>query len=235
MFNSIKVRISDLNIEINYNFKRIPELCQDYICDFNNADIKVEYDEQKCKSESEKSGFSINASEFSCIYRQIAEQLPFFSRAVCHGAVISYKDNGYMFIAKSGTGKTTHINLWQKYISGTKVINGDKPIIELKNEKVIAYGTPWSGKERMQNNTSAKLKGICLVRQSKQNSIRKLDKKEALDAIIKQIYMPENSQALNLTIGIIDGIISDVPFYELSCDISREAVMCSYRALTGEK
>ena len=47
-----------------------------------------------------------------------------------HGAVIEYEGNGYMFSADSGTGKTTHILLWRKFLGDkVKIVNGDKPFL----------------------------------------------------------------------------------------------------------
>ena len=217
------IKISDLITEIEYSDERIVKICRDYIVNSGKADIKAVFETSD--------DFSLNLSE---LYRQIAEQLPSFSRAVFHGAVVSYKQNAYMFIAKSGTGKTTHINLWRKYINGVGIINGDKPIISANGKSIVAYGTPWAGKENLQSNTCAPIKGICVIKRTKTNSIRKLNKTEALSAIMKQVYIPRNENALNLTMGIIDDIITTVPFYELSCDISREAVKCSFESMTGE-
>ena len=35
-----------------------------------------------------------------------------------HAAVVSYKNKGYMFLGPSGTGKSTHASLWQRYPIG---------------------------------------------------------------------------------------------------------------------
>ena len=230
----ITLRIAEVIIEIEYNNDKISDLCRDYIDRGKEPDIKVFYDEAACTAEAKASGHGMLSAEFACIYRQIAELLPLYSRAVAHGAVIAYKNKGYMFIAKSGTGKTTHINLWRKYFDGVRIINGDKPVLSAHGNDIFVYGTPWAGKEMEQSNTCAPLSGICLIKRARQNSIRKLSKDEALSAIFKQIYMPENPQSLNLTISVIDDIISHVPFYELSCNISREAAECSFNAMTSK-
>lgn len=231
MLKHIKTKISNLNIDIEYKYDIIATLCRDYISDFDKADIKVNYSEAGCANEEKLSGHAGAPAEFANIYRQIAELLPRFSRVVTHGATVAYKGNAYMFIAKSGTGKTTHTNLWRKYFKGVSVINGDKPILYAEDDRVLAYGTPWAGKEMMQLNAFALLKGICLIKRSETNSIRKLEPQEAFKAIIKQIYMPENSECVSLTMGLIDDIIRLVPFYELSCNISREAAECSFNAM----
>ena len=232
MLKHITVNISDLDIKIEYSSDKIALLCQDYIVTDKSADIEVDYDKSACEAEAKISGYGMTAAEFSSIYRKIAERLPYYSRAVVHGAVVQYKDKAYMFIAKSGTGKTTHINLWRKYFGGVSVINGDKPIIALKDDSIKAYGTPWAGKEHLQENKNAPLGGICLIKRAKQNSIRKLNDSEALTAIIRQVYMPEDTKSLDLTMKLIGDIIRLVPFYELSCDISREAAECSFNEMT---
>ena len=231
----IKINLAGLNIDAEYKSGVIAKLCRDYVSDFDVPDISVFYDEKGCAAEAKKSGHGEASAEFANIYRQIAEKLPLFSRVVAHGAAISYKERGYLFIAKSGTGKTTHIKLWKEFFEGVDIINGDKPILEITGDGVTAYGTPWAGKEMFQKNTSKTLGGICLIRRAENNSIRRLEGSEAINAIIKQIYMPQNGETLDLTIRLIDDIIRFVPFYELSCNISREAAVCSFTALTGEK
>lgn len=235
MLHHIKVNLAGLNIDIEYKDEKIAKLCRDYVAEFSEPDIKVLYSEEGCATEKGKGNHGDLAAEFANIYRQIAEALPRFSRAVAHGAAITYKGNAYLFIAKSGTGKTTHIKLWREHFDGIGIINGDKPILKVDKENVIAYGTPWAGKEMFQKNTSAPIKGICVIRRASKNSIRRLKTDEAINAIIKQIYLSQNGEILGLTMRLINDIIGLVPFYELSCDISREAAVCSFTAMTGEK
>ena len=43
--------------------------------------------------------------------------------------LISFDGQGIAFAAPSGTGKTTHIKLWQRlYGDRVEIINGDKPL-----------------------------------------------------------------------------------------------------------
>lgn len=234
MLNHIKVTLAGLNIDIEYYHDKIAYLCRNYVSDFKTPDISVVFNREGIEKEAAQSGLGIVSAEFSNIYRQIAEALPLFSRVVAHGATISYDNCGYMFIAPSGTGKTTHINLWRKYFEGVGIINGDKPILEIKEDGVYAYGTPWAGKEQLENNTSSPLKAITVIKRSKHNSIRRINGSEALDALMKQVYLPENDTALDLTIRMFDDIIRLVDFYELSCDISKDAAICSFKTLTGK-
>lgn len=235
MPNRMTLKIADLIIEVEYESKRISDLCRDYTVSGKEPDIKVVYIKEKTEAEAENSRYGEVSAEFASVYRQIAEKLPSYNRAVMHGAVVSYRGKAYMFIAKSGTGKTTHINLWRRYFEGVDIINGDKPIIAVGKENVTAYGTPWAGKEMLQKNSSAPLGGICVIKRGDRNSIKRLEKQDLLKVLLRQIYLPENADSLTLTMKIIDDIIRLVPIYELTCNISKEAAECSFSAMTGEK
>ena len=96
-----------------------------------------------------QSGFAPEYLETLALLRKVAEVLPEKDGFLMHGAVIQWKDKAYMFTAPSGTGKTTHIRLWRKYLGqGVSIINGDKPFIRIVDDCVRIYGTPWAGKEQ---------------------------------------------------------------------------------------
>lgn len=64
-----------------------------------------------------------------------------------HASVVAYQGRGYLFLGKSGTGKSTHTNLWIKYIPGCSLLNDDNPVVRrLPSGEIIVYGSPWSGK-----------------------------------------------------------------------------------------
>ena len=73
--------------------------------------------------------------------------------ALFHAAVIRNKERGYLFLGKSGTGKSTHARLWLQYNEGSTLLNDDNPVVRLfKGEdgkiSTKVYGSPWSGKTR---------------------------------------------------------------------------------------
>ena len=49
-----------------------------------------------------------------------------------HSAVVSLDGRGYMFLGKSGTGKSTHARLWLQNIPGTELMNDDNPAVRVK-------------------------------------------------------------------------------------------------------
>ena len=64
-----------------------------------------------------------------------------------HASVIENGGKGYLFLAKSGTGKSTHSKMWLRNIPDSHLLNDDNPIVRvLEDGSVRVYGSPWSGK-----------------------------------------------------------------------------------------
>ncbi len=230
--------LASLTVSVSCRYEHVKNMCSAYIIpDVSEPDISASCTDAEIAAEiALLEGTSPQNAEFLCIYRSIARVLPSFNRAVFHGAAITYLSNGFLFTAPSGTGKSTHIKLWRKYLGDSvKIVNGDKPIIAADKNGVTVYGTPWAGKENWQRNTSAPLKGICVLKQGTDNKIRPLSKEESVSAFMRQIYLPDFENALADTLSVLDAIIRNVPVFELSCDISENAVIASFEALTGDK
>lgn len=65
--------------------------------------------QEEAEQKSTASQYSPEYLETLVLLRKIAEELPDRDTFLMHGAVISWKDNAYMFTAPSGTGKSTCI------------------------------------------------------------------------------------------------------------------------------
>lgn len=229
----LNIKLADLNVQIEYNYDYMNNFCKEYIAQFDTPNIIAKTDSESILKEKELvPNAPVESCESLCIYRSIGEQLPHFDRFVFHGAAIEYDNNAYLFTAPSGTGKTTHINLWRKHL-GDKVdiINGDKPIIQVGHSSTV-YGTPWAGKEGYQRNTSAPLKAICILKQGKINNIKQLEKSEAVNHLMRQVYLPHDPVSLSKTLNLLGTLIENVPVYMLECDISQQAFETSFNQMT---
>jgi len=227
------VNFSDLNIEINSIYPYTYDFCKEYIT-YNKPDFSVRTSEEKIDAEIASVEFMPprGYAESICIYREIAEKLPTFNRCVFHGAVLEYEGKGFLFTAPSGTGKTTHIRLWKQYLGDkVNIVNGDKPVLHIENKRVVAYSTPYAGKEGYQNHSSAELCGICIIKRGRENRIEKVNAGMYLTEIIKQIYMPFNPEQSIKTLELLDNLLKWVPLYVLHCDISEEAARTSFEGM----
>ena len=108
--------------------------------------------------------------------------------ALFHSSVVSYKGRAYMFLGKSGTGKSTHSSLWLKYIEGTELVNDDNPVVRyLDDGSIYVYGSPWSGKTPCYRNVNYPLGAIVDLSQAPKNVIRRFRPIEAYAALIASI------------------------------------------------
>lgn len=242
-----RIKLADIILNITCQYELLREYCRDYILTeleeknewqeyicIKPDDLKVEY---RRIMEKEKSVvYTLQYIETLVALRKIANIIPDYDRFLMHGAVLSWKENAYMFTASSGTGKSTHVALWKRYLGkGVQIINGDKPIISVSLEECMVYGTPWAGKEHWQKNRKVPLKGICIIKRGKENIIRQITPSEALPVLIGQIYFTEDTEKAGKVMELLEQLFEQVPIYQLECDISEEAVKNSFEMMTGEK
>jgi len=97
-----------------------------------------------------------------------------------HASVIANGGKAYLFLAKSGTGKSTHSSLWLKNIEGSHLMNDDNPVVRvLEDGTVMAYGSPWSGKTPCYRNEQFPVGAFVQIRRCSENKITPLSVFEA--------------------------------------------------------
>jgi len=145
--------------------------------------------------------------------------------SMIHSSVIVYKGNAILFLGESGTGKSTHTALWLNNIEGSYLLNDDSPVVKVVKRtgsgtgnstgngsdsevEVIVSGSPWSGKGKIYKNEICPLAAIVRLRQSKTNTIKKLNTLEAFAALYPSF--PPALTADTLFSEDICKIISDI-------------------------
>lgn len=216
------IKIADLYIEINHRYDLVFKACKDYIVESDDIDIVAKCNDEDIGKHMEN---SIEYSESICLLESIASKLWPFNKVLIHGAAIEYDGLGYLFLAPSGTGKSTHISLWKDNIEGVSIINGDKPIID-KNGYV--YGTPWCGKEGWNKNKSAKIGGIVILSRDSYNHIERSSLSDNLAFILSQIYKDDSFEH---NINIVDQAFKDIPVYKLGCTKDVQAAEICFKAI----
>ena len=151
---------------------------------------------------------------------------------IFHSSAIMVDDGAYLFTAPSGTGKSTHTRLWREMLGDKAImINDDKPIVRYIDGEFYVYGTPWNGKHHLDTNTRAKIKGICAIRQAKENVIEKASTQEMLITIMNQTIRPTDIGQMDKLLFLIDKMLKNVKLYKLGCTISQEAAQVAYNAM----
>ena len=171
--------------------------------------------------------------ESLAMYRKIMDLMQFRDAVMFHSSALEMEGRAYLFTAHSGVGKSTHARLWREtFGSRVTMINDDKPLLRLQPDgSWRAYGTPYGGKENIQNNISQTIGGIVLLERGAENHIERVSPRDAYVGLLVQTY--HNKQQPQALLHIMDlvGSLAQLPVYRLQCNISQEAVYTAYHAL----
>ena len=240
---SFNICLADQVIAITALYDSTRFFCRKYLTDalpafhitIDSSDIV--YERNKSDQEALSAGqipitYSDEYLETLALYRKIVTELLNYDILLFHGSAISVDNEAYIFTAKSGTGKSTHTQLWKKHFGDrATIINDDKPLLRISNEEVIVYGTPWDGKHHRSLNTSCHVKSICLLTRSQTNYIEPLTKKQALPMLCQQTYRPAVPLALSKTLSLINRLGNVVEFYKLECNMEPDAALTAYHGM----
>ena len=229
-------RIADFDINFEKDTNRTKEAYADYVSESNTFDFPLTITKEEVLAyQGGKDTYIYKDSVMVYYHKKLAEELPLHNAFVLHSATFDVDGVGVAFAAHSGTGKTTHMNLWQQLL-GEKmvVVNGDKPIVrffEDEPEQPYAYGTPWMGKESLGCNMRTPLKHICFIERSETNYVEKLDKKSAINRIFNQVYKPAHPIAVMNTMQLIDRLLSCCDLWIIHCNMEPEAAEVAYKTI----
>lgn len=148
-----------------------------------------------------------------------------------HASAVCKDGFGYLFMGKSGTGKSTHASLWWKYIEGTDLLNDDNPTMRIEdNGSVMVYGTPWSGKTACYKNRSAKVRGMVHLHQNIENRFVKLKGVDAFVTLLPSCLSILSERDIHRKVcTVLEEIVnnSSVVIGDLNCLPNKDAaVLC---------
>lgn len=218
------ISIAETIFKVTNAVDNIKDFLKDFVCqgDFekeiilpfnNNLSLQENFDKQR-----------------SVLSKQVTTFL--FSKNIIrvHCSAIKYKNNAYLFLAPSGTGKSTHSRLWVKNANAS-YINDDQPFINM--DTLIVYGSPWAGKHKFYSNDCAKLNACVFLKQSQNNELVNLLPKQSISLLYKQITQYDSVEEREKMLVCMEKLIKEIPFYLLCCDKSKNAFLTSFK-ITGE-
>ena len=237
-----KYKIADKVVEVNSIYDEVHEYCTDYLTDepadysVTTTQADIDFECEKSAREDEIEGiptrhFSDSYLEELAVYRKIAEQMISYDTILFHGSVVAVDGVGYLFTAKSGTGKSTHTRLWREYFGDrTVMVNDDKPLLHIA-DTVTAYGTPYNGKHRLGTNISVPLKAICILTRSADNHIEPITREQAYTMLLQQVYRPADMLKMAKTLELMDRLADSVKLYRLGCNMDISAARVAYEGM----
>ncbi len=150
-----------------------------------------------------------------------------------HASTILNNGYGYAFIAKSGTGKSTHTQLWIKHIPGSELMNDDNPIVRVVGDQVFIYGSPWSGKTPCYRQIKAPLGAITRIDRAPKNSIEKLSPIEAFASLLPSCSnMKWDKDIFHGICNTVTRVIELTNCYTLHCLPDQEAAEICHKEIS---
>ncbi|MBO4476019.1 MAG: hypothetical protein J5737_04815 [Bacteroidales bacterium] len=151
-----------------------------------------------------------------------------------HASMVGNSGKAFLFLARSGTGKSTHSQLWLDNIPGTELMNDDNPIVRVwEDGSVIAYGSPWSGKTPCYRNVQAPAGAFVRINRSPENRITALSLLESYALLYSSCsgFKADRTIADGLH-ATLEKIVTTIPCYVLDCRPDAEAAqVCSAEIL----
>ncbi len=228
----MKYKIADVIIEMQPEGRLVSQ-SQKYLIDTDDAvDFNVlmgtpeEYKKRRIDCNFEEFGYLMSGADF---YRKLLN----YNGMMMHASVVVVEGNAYVFSAASGTGKSTHTNLWlQKFGDKAYIINDDKPAIREIDGTFYVYGTPWSGKTDTNVNAKAKLQGICFLERDEINRIERMTADAAVLRLMHSTLKKLTPELIDKEVSLINNLIKNIPIYIMGCTPTAEAADMAYDVMS---
>ena len=239
------IRIAGCTAAVTSLFDSTRDYCARYLTDaqpdftvtVTREDLAFEQDFLNQEADEEglrRRVFTEPFLERAAIQRQVAEQLLSRGVLLLHGSAVAVDGKGYLFTAKTGTGKSTHTRLWRQVFGSRAVmINDDKPFVRVTPTGITLWGAPWSGKHGLDTNVSVPLAGICILERGVENTIVPADPQQAVRFLMGQCLYPRDTAEQFRLHVLLQALADGTALWRMQCTISPEAAQIAHRAMSN--
>ena len=133
-----------------------------------------------------------------------------------HACGIKHNNKGWLFVGKSGAGKSAVANIWSKD-KDSVILNDDRLIIRKLDGKYWIYGTPWHGDAKVSSPQKVELKKIFFLNQAKANSLVEVSRLDAASSLVACSFPTFwDKDGMDFTLGFIDQLVQEIPCYQFN-------------------
>ena len=151
-----------------------------------------------------------------------------------HSSALICGGKAYLFSADSGVGKSTHTRLWlDAFGDEVHIMNDDKPVLRIYDDRILACGTPFDGGSGIALNETYPLGAIIFIERGEENSVRVPSDKEVIQKLYFQtarMVGPKTAQEMLIN---FDLLIGKAKFYILTCNMDISAAHTARREIIG--
>lgn len=143
---------------------------------------------------------------------------------ILHCAYVKYRQQAILFSGPSGTGKSTQAALWEQY-RNAHTVNGDRALLRKSDDRWMACGWPVCGSSNICEQEETLIQAIVILRQGEINHVERLSSIQAFRHLYSQVTINQwNKDFVQQAACCIEDLITKVPVWLLTCDISEKAV-----------
>lgn len=140
-----------------------------------------------------------------------------------HSASILYREKAWLFSAPSGTGKSTHAQLWQNLFD-VLPLNGDLNLLGVRDGRPVIYGLPWCGTSGIFTTKTQPLGGVVFLRRSDHDCIKKLTQDEYSLMLSQRLISPTWTKEMLLSaLTFCEQLEPLITCFELHCTAGQDA------------
>ena len=240
MFN---IKIADLVITVDNKYPEVLDRCADYTTtEENDTGITLSVTEDRMrysieyKRDFDGEEISWPEAEYDAIHYELYGRLHQFDAFWLHSVLIEKDGKGYAFTAKPGGGKSTHADLWRKAYPDAVIVNGDNTIIRRCEEDGVfyGYGTPFCGKEGLQQNRRIPVYAVCFIEKSSANYVEQMKPLDASMRMLRENWCIPREHAMKVMKLYID-MSEQVKFYCIHCNMDPDAATTAYESISEQR
>ncbi len=155
------------------------------------------------------------------------------STLLLHASTVMHEGRAYLFLGKSGTGKSTHSQMWLKAFPEAELLNDDHPIVRTHDDGTITvYGSPWSGKTPCYRNLSAPLGSIIRIERALTNTLVPLSPLKYFASITTSCSGAQwSAKLMDDKVAAIERIVKGSKGFTMRCLPNVEAAECCYAGI----
>lgn len=237
------IKIADETFHITCRRPRTKELFEDYAIDEageiplfpTKADLEKthkSFDEENIKRGMEPVWHSVTNDEYHSLHRLMAHALIPKSVLLVHGSAVVAHGGVCLFIAPSGTGKSTHTALWTQLPNvNAYIINDDKPMIRITEDGALVYPTPWGVVEKPDGVDSAPLKAVVLLERGEKNHIEQVSYAQMFLPLFKAALRGNSAEEQQRILAMEHALLSRVKLFCMQCKPDLEAAEMAYQII----
>lgn len=231
----MKYKIADIIVEYTAKYDDTKRLSEPFRYHGDRpADIELSTNDEFLEKMLSKAveGTTIGQIENFDFANQFNRAAINYGTMLVHSSALIYDGGAYLFSGDSGIGKSTHTRLWLKAF-GDKVhiMNDDKPVVKLYDDKAVVFGTPFDGGSGIALNECFPLRAIVFIERGEKNSVRILETKEIIQKLYFQTAHFVGVSTAEKMLVNIERLLQMTDFYILTCNMDISAAYGAFDSI----